>query len=201
MDGAGADLDDIGTARQHRLVAHPQDRASRTGRPPRPDRWPSQITSPRLTSISSSRVMVIDWPATARSRSPSTRDDALRRVRLRPEGSTLIAIAGLRTAPAAMVPEKPRKVWSGRFTHCTGMRNGPCRRIVSRPARFRDGRAGSGRRYQGMACAGSTTLSPCKRRDRNAGDVAEAECSRRTRDSRPRSLETPPGRSSTGPSC
>ncbi len=79
--------------------------------------------SPRLMSISSVSVIVIDWPATACSRSPS-------RVTMRatvlslPEGSTRRR-SPVRTDPPTMRPEKPRKSRFGRFTHCTGMRNGP----------------------------------------------------------------------------
>ena len=42
---------------------------------------------------------------------------------VRPEGSALMASPGF-TVPDTMVPEKPRKFWFGRFTHCTGMRKG-----------------------------------------------------------------------------
>jgi hypothetical protein len=82
-------------------------------------------TSPRLTSISSSSVSVIDWPATASARSPSI---VTSRVTLlsRPDGSTRTLSPGF-TVPLTTVPANPRKSRLGRLTHCTGSRNGACR--------------------------------------------------------------------------
>ena len=86
-------------------------------------------TSPRLTSISSSSVSVTDWPATARSRSPSM--VTMRATRLsRPDGTTRIFSPWL-TVPLTIVPAKPRKSRFGRLTHCTGRRNGWCCRRSS----------------------------------------------------------------------
>jgi hypothetical protein len=78
-------------------------------------------TSPRLTSISSSSVSVMDWPATATSRSPSI---VTSRATLlsRPDGSTRTFSPG-RIVPLTIVPAKPRKSRLGRLTHCTGRRN------------------------------------------------------------------------------
>ena len=72
---------------------------------------------------------MIDCPATATSRSPSFVTMRATSLSL-PDGRTRTRSPG-RTEPPTMRPEKPRKFGSGRFTHCTGMRNGAFRSASS----------------------------------------------------------------------
>ena len=104
------------------------------------------------------------------------------------------------TAPAATVPAKPRKFWSGRHTHCTGMRKPSCAVVARHVARFRDVRATSGPRTTASPPSAAARCRP-QRRQRDAGDVVDAELRGEgavaVDDVRRRS----PGRSRRGPSC
>ena len=118
-----------------------------------------EIRSPREMSISSLSVSVMDWPATARSRSPlcvTMRATVLSR----PDGWTRMRSPGLMT-PLAICPAKPRNELSGRFTHCIGRRKGW---LSARSSTFTVSRCESrtGPRYQSMLELGSTMLSPFK---------------------------------------
>ena len=75
----GADLDEIGPAGQHRLIAHPQDAGLELVGRRSTGSLAAQRTSPRLISTSSSRVTVTDWPATALVEIAVIGDDARRR--------------------------------------------------------------------------------------------------------------------------
>jgi hypothetical protein len=76
--------------------------------------------SPRLMSISSSRVKVTASGANASAISPSYVTIDFTRLVLR-DGKTMIS-SPWRTMPEAMVPQKPRKSRLGRLTYCTGNR-------------------------------------------------------------------------------
>ena len=75
-----------------------------------------------------------------------------------PEGSA-ITRSPRRTSPEAICPAKPRKLKSGRFTHCTGNRNSPgCRPTATGTvSRYSINVPPS---YQGQAWLGLATLSP-----------------------------------------
>ena len=109
-------------------------------------------------SISSAIVTVTDWPATATARSPSSSTRAT--VLSRPDGSTFTRAPG-ETVPEAIWPQKPRKSRSGRFTHCTGRRNGrswppTATGTVSRCC------ISDGPEYQGICVLGVAMFSPAR---------------------------------------
>ena len=68
----------------------------------------------------------------------------------RPDGTTRTRSPG-RTRPPTITPEKPRKSWPGRFTHWTGIRNGPSWACCP-TGTVSSNRAGSGRGTR--ACGG-----------------------------------------------
>ena len=113
--------------------------------------------SPREQSTSSSRVKVTALPGGALSRSPSI-VTIRATVDRTPELATVMA-SPLRITPLATVPEKPRKSRLGRFTHCTGIRNGLS---VSSSATTTVSRCSSrvGPVYQGVRSLRVVTLSP-----------------------------------------
>ena len=112
-------------------------------------------------------------PALRCARSPSAVDDA-RDARTPPDGSATTSSPGAH-APAATVPAKPRKSWSGRHTHCTGMRKPMSR--ASRCDTSTDSRCSSsvGPSYHGIAAERSQHVVALQRRQRDAGDVRDAE--------------------------
>jgi hypothetical protein len=126
-------------------------------------------TSPRLTSISSASVTVTDSPANGLGEVAVDGDDALDRRRLarrhdphRSPGCTV---------PPTIAPEKPRKSRSGRFTHCTGMRNGRSRgRRRSAPSRGTDERRAV---VPGRVRARVHDVVAVQRGDRDAHDIVE----------------------------
>ncbi len=77
-----------------------------------------------------------------------------------------------RIDPDTTVPEKPRKSRFGRFTHCTGKRNGFSVRLcsASTPSRYS---SSVGPSYQRIRSERAVTLSP-KRADNGIG-VIEAK--------------------------
>ena len=113
--------------------------------------------SPREMSTSSARTMVTAWPATATSRSPSA---VTMRVTcdVRPERATTTGSPGF-TMPLTIVPAKPRKSRFGRFTHCTGMRNGLDTSSLSTSTVSRWS-SSVGPSYQGVRSLAAMTLSP-----------------------------------------
>ena len=75
-----------------------------------------------------------------------------------PAGSTRIGSPG-RMVPPTMRPENPRKSRLGRFTHCTGMRNGSVA-VSSSTSTVSRKPSSVGPWYQPVWALGSTTLSP-----------------------------------------
>jgi MFS family permease len=106
-------------------------------------------------------------------------------------------VAG-RDRPEAIVPEKPRKSRFGRFTHCTGKRNGLLPRGRARPRRFRDARSASGR-VPGRLARALGHVVAVARRDRDRRDRLEAEAGLRRRrvvgDDRSKDVSSKPTRS------
>jgi len=93
-------------------------------------------------------VSVTDWPATARSRSPS-KETIRVTVVSRPDGLITTRSPDC-TDPPTIIPANPRKSWCGRLTHWTGIRNGPrCSRSssISTVSRYS---SGDGPPYQGI---------------------------------------------------
>ncbi len=125
------DLQEVGAP----LAASAPRRATRssprTGRRPAGRQSAAAMTSPRPTSISASRVSVTDCPATARCRSPSGGDDARDRAS-RPDGRIRTAVARPDAAADDAAGRSRGSPRFGRFTHCTGRRNGPVGEL-SRP--------------------------------------------------------------------
>ena len=101
-----------------------------------------------------------DWPAVATSRSPSSVTTRVT-VLVLPEGSTRTASPGL-TVPLAMSPEKPRKSRFGRFTHCTGMRNGRAASAAVLTSTVSRCPIKVGPEYHGVFALGDVMLSPLK---------------------------------------
>ena len=77
----------------------------------------------------------------------------------RPDGNARTA-SPRRTVPLAIVPAKPRKSWFGRFTHCTGSRNGLCLQVVLDLDRLEVAPSASGPSYHGVRALRSSMLSP-----------------------------------------
>ncbi|MNC43133.1 hypothetical protein D3C75_919810 [compost metagenome] len=65
-----------------------------------------------------------------------------------------------RRLPAATLPAKPRKSRFGRFTHCTGMRNGARLARLSSSGALSRCSSRLGPWYQGMLALRSSRLSP-----------------------------------------
>jgi hypothetical protein len=115
------------------------------------------MTSPRATSISSCSVSVTASPATDTSRSPSAVTIRATRDCLPEAATTTWSPAAMR--PEATVPEKPRKSRFGRFTHCTGKRNGFSAASDSMSTASRCSTS-VGPCYQGVLPDFTVTLSP-----------------------------------------
>ena len=90
-----------------------------------------------------------------------------------PEGSTRTRSPG-RTVPPTTRPEKPRKSWSGRFTHCTGIRKGPSLGACSISTVSRCS-ISVGPRYQGVCSLGVGDVVPPQSGERDADDVVDTE--------------------------
>ena len=166
-DRAGADLQQVRAAGQHRRRRASRRRAPRTGRPPRPAR------RPRHEHVAAADVDLVGEGE--RHRLAGDRlvevavegDDPRRRCSSCP---TAGPGRGRRAGPCRRrcVPEKPRKSRSGRFTHCTGMRNGRSASVVVDLAPSRGSRAASARGTRACARSASMMLSPLQRRHRDA---------------------------------
>ena len=77
-----------------------------------------------------------------------------------PDGMAIIS-SPLEIVPDAIVPEKPRKSRFGRFTHCTGKRNGVSKLARSTSTSSKNS-SKAGPLYQGATLDFVVTLSPSK---------------------------------------
>ena len=96
-------------ARQHRLVGHPDDRRLELVGDAAAAHPAAASTSPRLTSISSSSVSVMDWPATADVEIAVHGDDAARPCSRGPTAAREPSSPG-RTVPLTIVPAETAEI-------------------------------------------------------------------------------------------
>ena len=82
-------------------------------------------------------------------------------VEVLPPGSTRIVSPGL-TVPEEINPENPRKSRFGRFTHCTGIRNGSSWLAVTSSSTVSRCEISVGPPYQGVFSERVVMLSPMK---------------------------------------
>ena len=159
--------------------ARPPSRRSwpRTGRRRRAAHPSRAMTSPRLQSISSASVERDRLAGDRLVEIAVHRDDArdrafrARRQHARPRRPDWIA-------PLTIVPAKPRKSRFGRFTHCTGMRNGRVPRRRPRSRRSRGSPSASGRDTRASAALRLGDVVALQPRDRDRDDVLEADLCR-----------------------
>jgi len=122
-DRAGPDLEQIRPPGQHLLLAHPHDGGLETG----PATAGADVATARTVAPADVHLVGqrdCDGPADHGLGEIAVEGDSRATVLSRPEGSTRTRSPG-RTVPPTTMPEKPRKSWSGRLTHCTGIRKGP----------------------------------------------------------------------------
>ena len=173
----GADIQKIGTARQHSCSII-QTRVGLELVRPAGAAVATASTSPRLTSTSSARVTVIDWPTTAsvkvavQGHQPGHRALAAR-------GSTRARSPGAPEPPTTR-PEKPRNSWSRPCPTARASGRGAVLATLLRSRRFRGRESSVGPLYQGVCTLGLGYILPPEGRERDADDVVDSKLGRRT---------------------